>query len=156
MRPANVQGGFSRAEAETLVGLCAVPFRTMTASAGGNRALRVVAYRDLVYLRCPFSPARDLVVRVGKGRNRQINFANTRLISLSAGMSEKELNSGTLTHGNGDDSTPWNINGTYIGTNCGCSHPRLNARQTEDIRAPNRKLLCAATLVDSRLNSPYD
>jgi hypothetical protein len=30
-------------------------------------------------------------------------------------MAEKQVSSGRLIHGNGDDSTPWNINGTYIG-----------------------------------------
>ena len=89
-----------------------------------SESLRAVKHGKYVFVRTPFSPEHDLVVRVGKGTNCQINFANTRLISKAAGMSEGELNGGELIHGNGDDATPWNINGTYIGGNHGCSDAR--------------------------------
>lgn len=83
--------------------------------------LQVVKHGDALFLRSVFSPREHLVVRVGKGSNRQINFSGARLIAASAGMTEKDLTGGRLIHGNGDDSTPWNINGTYIGANHGCS-----------------------------------
>ncbi len=97
----------------------------MAARATGEGKLRVVKFGDNVFIRSRFDRRRDLVVRVGKGRNRQINFANARLVNVSAGMSEKEFRTGTLIHANGDDSTPWNINGTYIGANHGCSDARI-------------------------------
>ncbi|OIO99051.1 MAG: hypothetical protein AUJ92_00265 [Armatimonadetes bacterium CG2_30_59_28] len=84
-----------------------------------NTQMRAIKYGDNVYLRSVFSPQEDLLIRVGKGTNRQINFANVWLVTNSSGMSEKELTGGRLIHGNGDDSTPWNINGTYIGGNHG-------------------------------------
>ena len=98
---------------------------TVAAGATDEGKLRVVKYGDYVFLRNAFSAQHDLVVRIGKGSNRQINFANARLVRVSAGMSEKELTAGTLIHGNGDDSTPWNVNGTYIGGNHGCSDARV-------------------------------
>lgn len=64
------------------------------------------------------------MVRVGKGSNRQVNFAGARLVARASGMAEKELNAGRLIHGCGGESTPWNINGTYIGANHGCSDLR--------------------------------
>ena len=86
--------------------------------------LRVVRYGEDVFIRSPFSPADDLVVRVGKGANGQANFAGTYLVGASTGMTVGELGAGRLIHGCGDDATPWNLNGTYIGANHGCSDAR--------------------------------
>lgn len=86
--------------------------------------LQVVKYGDHLFIRSPFSSAEHLVVRVGKGSNAQVNFLGARLIPAGAGTGEKEIAAGRLIHGNGDDSTPWNINGTYIGANHGCSDLR--------------------------------
>ena len=99
-----------------LVAFCSAPLCD-TAARQPSVALRVVKHGDYVFVRSAFSSHHDLVVRVGKGSNRQINFSNTRLVPVSAGMDVGKLNGGTLTHGNGDDATPWNINGTYIGGN---------------------------------------
>jgi hypothetical protein len=98
--------------------------------------LRVAKHGNYVFVRSAFSSRYDLVVRVGKGSNRQINFSNTRLVPVSAGMDEGELNGGTLIHGNGDDATPWNINGTYIGGNHGCS-------DTRELTCPNHGMTVA-------------
>jgi len=95
--------------------------------------LRVVKHGEYVFVRSAFSSHHDLVVRVGKGSNRQINFSNTRLVPVSAGMDIGTLNGGTLIHGNGDDATPWNINGTYIGGNHGCS-------DTRELTCPNHSV----------------
>ncbi|MBM4046902.1 MAG: hypothetical protein FJ279_17495, partial [Planctomycetes bacterium] len=86
--------------------------------------LRVVKHGGNLFIRSAFSPQDDLVVRVGKGSNGQVNFSNTALVAASAGMGEKDLSGGRVIHGCGDDSTPWNINGTYIGANHGCSDVR--------------------------------
>jgi hypothetical protein len=89
-----------------------------------EKQLRVVRDEKHLFIRSAFSPGKDLVLRVGKGSNRQVNFSGTWLVNSSAGMSAAELSRGALIHGNGDDSTPWNINGTYIGANHGCSNMR--------------------------------
>lgn len=91
---------------------------------GGKSSVHVLKQGDIVFIRCPFSEEEDLLVKVGKGTNRQINFFGASLLNASAGMTEKDLAGGKLIHGNGDDSTPWNINGTYIGANHGCSDAR--------------------------------
>ena len=94
-------------------------------AAGAERGrVRVVRHGRCVFIRSAFSPQEDLLVRVGKGSNGQVNFSNVWLISASSGMGEADLKTGRLIHANGDDSTPWNINGTYIGANHGCSDAR--------------------------------
>lgn len=98
--------------------------------------LQVVKYGDRLFVRSPFSSTEHLVVRVGKGSNGQVNFSGTSLIAAGAGMSEKEIASGRMIHGNGDDSTPWNINGTYIGANHGCSDLR-------EVTSPGHGLISA-------------
>ncbi len=102
------------------------------ASTQPSVGLRVVKHGEYVFFRSPFSSRHDLVVRVGKGSNRQISFSNTRIVPVSAGMDVGEFNGGTLIHGNGDDATPWNINGTYIGGNHGArSIGEPSSRKTE-------------------------
>ena len=103
--------------------------------------LYVLKRGDSLFIRSGFSPQEDLVVRVGKGSNGQINFTGASLVSVSAGMSEKDLGGGRVIHANGDDSTPWNINGTYIGANHGC--------------AAVRELTCPGDRKSTRLNSSH-
>lgn len=93
-------------------------------AAGSAARLQVIKQGDGLWLRSRFSSGEDLVVRLGKGSNRQINFSGAQLVKASAAMSVKELAGGRLIHGNGDDATPWNINGTYIGANHGCASVR--------------------------------
>lgn len=100
--------------------------------------LRVIKQGDTVFIRSRFSVQDDLVIRVGKGANGQINFSGAFLINASLSMAEKELTTGRLIHANEDDSTPWNINGTYIGANHGCSDMRQitcpgHGRNTADL-----------------------
>lgn len=88
-------------------------------------ALRVLKHGEQVFIRAHFSPTEDLVVRVGKGGvNYQFNYNSAYLVPVGAGMTVPELTAGRLIHGNGDDATPWNLNGTYIGANHGCSDAR--------------------------------
>lgn len=108
------------------------------AGVGPADEVRVLKHGDLVYIRTAFSPTEDLVVRVGKGANRQINFNNAYLVSREAGMTVQEMEGWRLIHANGDDSTPWNLNGTYIGANHGCSDARQvicpgHGRDTADL-----------------------
>lgn len=90
----------------------------------GKPCVRVLREGEVAFVRTSFSPAEDLVVRVGKGTNHQFNFNSTLLIPVAAGMSVPELSGGRLIHANGDDSVPWNLNGTSIGGNHGCSDAR--------------------------------
>jgi len=75
-----------------------------------------------VFIRCFFNSENDLLYRVGKGANKQISFGSTTLIAADAksGVQAK----GEVIHGTSDDCTPWNLNGTYIGANHGCSNVR--------------------------------
>lgn len=87
---------------------------------------RVQATRhgDKIFVRSVFAPDKDLVIRVAKGANGQINFDGTFLIDPLSGTEEEELGDGVQIHGARDDVTPWHINGTYIGANHGCSDSR--------------------------------
>lgn len=118
-----------------LVVFCSAPLCSVAATQP-SVGLRVVKRGEYVFVRSAFSSHRDLVVRVGKGSNRQINFLNTRLVPVSAGMDAGAINGGTLIHGNGDDATPWNINGTCIGGNHGCS-------DTRELPCPNHGMTVA-------------
>ena len=91
-----------------------------------------------VLVRSAFSPEQDVIIKVSKGTNKQINFDQTRLVARSADLTEADFMKGLLIHGCGDDSTPWNLNGTYIGANHGCSDAREitcpnHGRTTTDI-----------------------
>ncbi len=99
----------------------AVPRETPLAPLGGEWIEALKQGPD-VLVRSGFSAAEDVVIKVGLGAaNRQINFAQTRLVPAGAPLSEAAFQDGTLIHGCGDDATPWNLNGTYIGANHGCS-----------------------------------
>ena len=75
-----------------------------------------------VWVRCAFSSRQDLLLnfRTRPSENSIINSWETRLVDRSADFSEKTVSSGERVHANGDDATPWHINGTYIGGNHGC------------------------------------
>ncbi len=78
----------------------------------------------VVYVRSYFSPEQDVLITVAKGANGQINFSNTKLIPTSVPSGEVSFAQGLVFHRCGDDSTPWSLNGTYIGANHGCSAGR--------------------------------
>jgi len=75
------------------------------------------------WIRCAFSREQDLVLNFQRKptENSVINSYETHLIDSSAKLTEKSVTEGELIHVNGDDATPWKINGTYIGANHGCA-----------------------------------
>ncbi len=77
-----------------------------------------------VVLRSRFSASQDLVLTLGLGSNRQIGFGVASLIDSALPTDKTAPQNGTMFHSCGDDSTPWNFNGTYIGGNHGCSDLR--------------------------------
>ncbi len=86
--------------------------------------ISVLKNGDEMLVRSAFSTGQDVVIKVGKGINKQINFIQTRLVANSTELTESEFAKGTIIHNCMDDSTPWNLNGTYIGANHGCSDAR--------------------------------
>jgi hypothetical protein len=79
--------------------------------------------RDVsIWTRFAFSRTQDLALNFQRKstENSVINSYETRLIPRSTRFDPSSLSGGELIHSNGDDSTPWNINGTYIGGNHGC------------------------------------
>lgn len=94
----------------------------LTARADRENICRVEKNGDDVLIRCVFSADQDLLHRIGKGTNKQISFGSTALVvaDTNGGVQAK----GEVIHGIGDDCTPWNINGTFIGANHGCSDGR--------------------------------
>ena len=72
-------------------------------------------------VRSAFSAEQDVVISLGQGTNRQFDFRQTRLVPRGAELSASVFEGGVGIHYCGDDSAPWNINGTYIGANHGCS-----------------------------------
>lgn len=85
--------------------------------------LTVLRKDGTVYLRSAFSKDQDLVITVAEkwGTNFQTNFVNTRLVPHETPESEMVSAKGVIIHNCGDDATPWNLNGTYIGGNHGAS-----------------------------------
>lgn len=78
-----------------------------------------------VYIRSFFSDEQDIVTPIGIGRaNNQINFSHAYLIDKRTKLTPGNVLKGICIHRNNDDSTPWNLNGTYIGGNHGCSDGR--------------------------------
>ncbi|MFA6175756.1 MAG: hypothetical protein WC765_04155 [Phycisphaerae bacterium] len=84
-----------------------------------SEKLEVLKCEERVYIRSSFNSAQDLIIMVGKGVNRQVGFSRTFLVPRATAMAEAEIRQGTLIHDTGDDCTPWNLNGTYIGANHG-------------------------------------
>lgn len=76
-----------------------------------------------VWVRCAFSAEQDIVLNFRRRpiENFVINSYETRLVPSSSRFSERTAQQGELVHVNGDDATPWHINGTYIGGNHGCA-----------------------------------
>jgi hypothetical protein len=83
--------------------------------------LQAIKAGDFVFIRSQFCPSLDLVVTTGLGINRQISFLQTHLIPRGAKMEAGQIAEGVLIHTTSDDSTPWHLNGTYIGGNHGCA-----------------------------------
>ncbi|MCK5844334.1 MAG: hypothetical protein KAG97_06475, partial [Victivallales bacterium] len=118
MRSANVVGKFGAFGISALT-LCGASANTETLS---EDEMQVLKKGNTVYIRNAFSADQDLVRSVALGvHNKQINFLQTFLIPKSAPITAKTK----LIHGCGDDACPWNLNGTYIGGNHGCSDGRL-------------------------------
>jgi hypothetical protein len=92
---------------------------------GSDNYNRLTVQRNsgTVYLRGAFSKDQDIVITVAEkwGTNFQTNFVNTRLVPHETPESETVSAIGVIIHNCGDDATPWNLNGTYIGGNHGCS-----------------------------------
>lgn len=87
--------------------------------------IRAVKYGNTVYVRSAFGPKRDLIRWIGLGgTNHQISFHNVLLAPRSESMEKDDLRKGVSLHRCGDDACPWNLNGTYIGGNHGCSDAR--------------------------------
>jgi hypothetical protein len=95
------------------------------ASPDPEPGLRVVKQGNLVWVRSRFSPTQDLVQLIGKGENGQINFDKVFVSPATAGQRIVDLVGSLLVNPNSDESTPWNLNGTYIGANHGCSDARV-------------------------------
>jgi hypothetical protein len=88
-----------------------------------NQKIQVLKKKKNVYIRSYFSPDKDVVIKVGgypTKRNGCINFVRTGLIDKLAPMTEQACMKARSIHNCGDDATPWNFNGTYIGANHGC------------------------------------
>src|SRR5436190_16492405 len=99
--------------------------RTSEATAESVPRLRVVQQDGVVWIRSTLSPTRDLVVLVSTGENHQINFDKVFVSPTTPGMQIVDLINSLAINPNSDDSTPWNLNGTYIGANHGCSDSRI-------------------------------
>src|SRR4051794_4215250 len=85
--------------------------------------LRVQRLSGLIWIRSTLSPDQDLVALVGKGDNGQVNF--NKVFTAAAGGEVANLIGGMGVNQNEDDSTPWFLNGTFIGANHGCSDSRV-------------------------------
>lgn len=105
---------------------------------GPPRRLRVLKSGDQVFIRSAFCPGSDLVVTTGLGCNAQISFLQTHTIPSGEKMEPGQTGGGTLIHATSDDSTPWHLNGTYIGGNHGCA-------DAIEIRCPGHGLGLADT-----------
>ena len=106
-------------------------------AAGTAGDVRVLKSGDVVYVRSAFSADKDAVIAIGRGgNNKQINFTQTTLLPKTAPMTLQTCQSGEVIHSCGDDATPWNLNGTYIGANHGCS-------DTREVTAPKHGLTTA-------------
>jgi len=102
--------------------LCAPAVLGAERAAGpAKMSLRALKHGNDTFIRSGFTAQEDVVVKVGIGRNGHFNFQGASLVPAAAGMGEKDLAGGKMIHANGDDATPWNINGTYIGANHGCA-----------------------------------
>jgi hypothetical protein len=97
-----------------------------------NGSVIVVKSGNAVYVRTRFDATRDLVQSFGvfgtsNFSNSLVGYSNVYLIDKTKGNTVADLTTNTLAHllQAGDDVTPNNYNGTYIGGNHGCSDARL-------------------------------
>lgn len=76
-----------------------------------------------LWIRHAFSSSHDMMLWAAKDKsaNFLMNTVETRLVPITSEMSESTFKKGVLVHANGDDTTPWFINGTFIGGNHGDS-----------------------------------
>jgi hypothetical protein len=81
--------------------------------------MRAVKKQGVVLIRSAFYGGKDLLIRIELGLNGQINSRSTVLVDSSIPMTDEMPQSSVMVHGNGDDATPWLINGTFIGGNHG-------------------------------------
>ena len=81
------------------------------------------ANESSAWIRCAFSREQDIVLNFRRRpvENFVINSYDTRLIDRAVKLTVETVSQGELVHTNGDDATPWHINGTYIGGNHGCT-----------------------------------
>jgi hypothetical protein len=86
--------------------------------------VRVFKDGDIVFIRSGFSSSQDVVIVMNKGSNGQINFSHTTLIPATTPENKMDSAPPLVIHQCGDDSTPWKINGTYLGANHGFSYGR--------------------------------
>ena len=86
-----------------------------------ERNMSVLKEGGTLYIRSSFSDKEDLLLKIGLGANRQVNFSGTFLLDKNVPMTGEVAGSGKIIHGNGDDATPWHLNGTYIGGNHGAA-----------------------------------
>ncbi len=97
----------------------------MDKSSDRMQKLEVIKNGHLVYIRSYFSQDQDIVISMqDTGTNGQITFGHTRLVPTTLPTDAASFEKVTLFHGCGDDATPWNLNGTFIGGNHGCSDAR--------------------------------
>ncbi len=88
----------------------------------GKDEILILKEKGMIYVRSHFSTQDDIVSVAGIGQfNGQVNLYGAFLIKKTAPMDIASLRSGNYIHRFGDDATPWNINGTYIGANHGAS-----------------------------------
>jgi len=127
-------GGAPSSSAQT----AATPGEAATAAPSLRSGVEVLRNGDVFLVRSAFAADRDVVLSFGKGSNGQVNFQQTRLLNRRVTLSPQEFTQGLVIHSCGDDSTPWNLNGTYIGANHGCSAMRevtcpAHGRTTADL-----------------------
>lgn len=79
---------------------------------------------DIVFIRSGFSSEQDVMIVMNKGSNGQINFSHTSLIPSTKIENKSDSVPPIIIHHCGDDSTPWKINGTYLGANHGFAYGR--------------------------------
>jgi hypothetical protein len=84
-----------------------------------SQKIQVLKSNNKVYVRSYFAPGKDVVTSIGIGRNGHINFERAGLMDSKLEMTVDKCRRAATFHYCGDDATPWNLNGTYIGANHG-------------------------------------
>lgn len=86
-----------------------------------GKLLTVLKAEGTVYIRSHFNDTEDLLITLGLGKNKQVNFTGGFLLDKNAGMDPAALKSARNFHRNGDDACALIINGTAIGGNHGAA-----------------------------------